>query len=268
MPVCAAAIILCAMSWDPAQYLKFAGERLRPALDLLARIPAAAPETVVDLGCGTGNLAPLVQQRWPQARLTGVDSSREMLAKARADHPQADFVQADVAAWRPQRPVDVLYSNAMLHWLDGHDALVPALLAAVKPEGWLAIQMPYNFAAPSHTFIVDVIEQGPWRSRLEPHLRRRPVATPQRYWQLLQDKVAALEIWETQYLQVLKGDNPVAEFVKGTWLKQFLDRLQEPERSAFETDYRARVRAAYPAETNGHTLFPFRRLFIVAQRAG
>ena len=256
------------MSWDPTQYLKFAGERLRPALDLLARIPAAAPETVVDLGCGTGNLMPLFLQRWPQAKLTGVDNSPEMLARARADHPHASFIQADVGTWRPQQPVDVLYSNASLHWVEGHEVLIPALLAAVKSGGWLAIQMPHNFAAPSHTCIIDAIEQGPWRARLEPYLRRRPVAEPQRYWQLLQDKAAGLEIWETQYLQVLKGENPVAEFVKGSWLRQFLDRLQEPDRSAFEADYRARVRSAYPAEASGHTLFPFRRLFIVAQRAG
>ena len=256
------------MSWDPTQYLKFAGERLRPALDLLARIPAAAPETVVDLGCGTGNLTPLFLLRWPRAQLTGVDSYPEMLAKARADHPQASFVLGEVATWRPAQPVDVLYSNATLHWLENHDAVIPALLSAVKPGGWLAIQMPRNFAAPTHTCIVDAIEQGPWRARLEPHLRRRPVAEPQHYWRLLHHKSAALEIWESEYLQVLKGENPVAEFIKGSWLRQFLDRLQEPERSAFENDYRARVRVAYPAEADGRTLLPFRRLFIVAQRAG
>ncbi|MBS0336875.1 MAG: methyltransferase domain-containing protein [Proteobacteria bacterium] len=254
------------MSWDPAQYLKFAGERLRPAIDLLAHIPAPAPETVVDLGCGAGNLTPLFQERWPQARITGVDSSPEMLAKARADHPKAAFVQADVGTWRPERPVDVLYSNATIHWLEGHEVLIPGLLEAVKPGGWLAIQMPRNFGEPSHTCVTDTIEQGPWRARLEPHLRRAPVAEPRRYWQMLHDKVAALEIWETQYIQVLKGDNPVAEYVKGSWLKQFLDRLQEPERSAFEADYRARVRSVYPVESNGATLFPFRRVFIVAQR--
>lgn len=256
------------MSWDPTQYLKFADERLRPALDLLTRIPAAAPESVVDLGCGTGNLAPLLLQRWPQAQLTGVDSSPEMLAKARADHPHASFVQADVANWRPAQPVDVLYSNATLHWIKDHDAVVPGLLSAVKPGGWLAIQMPRNFAAPSHTCVVDTIEQGPWRARLEPHLRRQPVAEPRHYWRLLHGRVAALEIWETEYLQVLRGEDAVAEFVKGSWLKQFLDRLQEPERSAFEADYRTRVRAAYPPEADGSTLFPFRRLFIVAQRGG
>jgi trans-aconitate 2-methyltransferase len=255
------------MSWDPSQYLKFAGERLRPALDLLSRIPAAAPDSVIDLGCGAGNLAPLFLQRWPATRLLGVDSSPEMLAKARADHPGARFEQGDVATWRPRQPVDVLYSNATLHWLDGHDALIPDLLASVKPGGWLAIQMPRNFGAPSHTTIVDAIEQGAWRAKLEPQLRRTPVAEPQFYWRLLQGQTSALEIWETEYLQVLQGNSPVAEFTKGSWLKQFLDRLQEPERSAFEADYRARVGRIYKPEADGRTLFPFRRLFIVAQHA-
>ncbi|MDA8107131.1 MAG: methyltransferase domain-containing protein [Betaproteobacteria bacterium] len=255
------------MSWDPSQYLKFAGERIRPALDLLARIPASAPETVVDLGCGAGTLATLLLERWPRATLIGVDSSPEMLAKARADHPGVTFVEADVAAWRPQQPVDVLYSNAALHWLPGHDALIPGLLTSVRPWGWLAIQMPRNFGAPSHTCVADAIAQGPWRTRLEAFLRRQPVAEPQHYWRLLHGGCARLEIWETEYLQVLEGDNPVAEFTKGTWLRHFLDRLDEPERSAFEADYRARVNAAYPTEADGRTLFPFRRLFIVAQRA-
>lgn len=254
------------MSWDPAQYLKFAGERTRPALDLLARIPAAAPETVVDLGCGAGNLAPLLMARWPGAKLTGVDSSPEMLSRARAAYPQAQFVQGDIGTWRPPRPVDVLYSNAALHWLKDHERLLPALLDALVPGGWLALQMPRNFNAPSHTTIVETIEQGPWRARLEPLLRREPVAAPGVYWRLLEPHSAELQVWETEYLQVLSGANPVAEYTKGTWLKQFLDRLPEAERAAFEADYRKRVLAWYPPQADGRTLFPFRRLFLVARR--
>ena len=254
------------MSWDPAQYLRFSGARLRPALDLLARVPAAAPRAAVDLGCGAGNLMPLLRQRWPQARLTGVDASPQMLAKARADHPGVEFIEADVGAWRPPQPVEVLYSNATLHWLDDHERLFPALLQSVAPGGWLAVQMPRNFGAPSHTGVRETIESGPWRARLEPHLRPSPVAGPQDYWRILHAHCAALEIWETEYLQVLRGENPVAEFVKGSWLKPFLDRLEEPERGAFEADYRARTAAAYAPEADGSTLFPFRRLFIIAQR--
>ena len=255
------------MGWDPSQYLKFAGERLRPAIDLLQRIPAEAPETVVDLGCGAGNLAPMFLQRWPKCRLLGVDGSSEMLAKARADHPQAKFEQADIGVWRPEEPVDVLYSNATLHWLDGHEKLFPRLLDSVKPGGWLAVQMPRNFGAPSHTAVTETIEQGPWRAKLLSHLRRKPTQDPDFYWNVLRDGCSALDIWECEYLQVLKGENPVAEFTKGSWLKQFLDRLEEPEKSAFEADYRTRVVKKYGQERDGSTLFPFRRLFIVAQRA-
>ncbi|HRI51907.1 MAG TPA: methyltransferase domain-containing protein [Pseudomonadota bacterium] len=256
------------MTWDPAQYLKFAGERLRPASDLLSRIPLAAPESVVDLGCGAGTVLPLLAQRFPQARLVGVDGSAPMLARARAAYPRLELVHADLATWRPPAPVELLYSNATLHWLPDHDTLIPGLLDALKPGGCLAIQMPRNFAAPSHTCIIDAIEQGPFRQRLLPHLRRQPVAAPAHYYRLLRPRVATLELWESEYLQVLSGDNPVAEYTKGSWLQQFLALLSEPERRAFEADYRARVRAAYPPEPDGHTLFPFRRLFIIAQLAG
>jgi trans-aconitate 2-methyltransferase len=254
------------VSWDPGQYLKFAGERLRPAVDLLARVPLAAPASVVDLGCGAGNLAPLIFARWPNTKLTGVDASPEMLARARAEHPQAEFIQADVARWRPAVPVELIYSNATLHWLADHDTVIAGLLESLAPGGVLAVQMPRNFRAPSHTTIVETIEQGPWRAKLEPFLRRDPVAEPGHYWRLLKDRAAALEIWETEYLQVLSGENPVAEYTKGTWLKQFLDRLEAPERAAFEADYRRRVAAWYPPQADGRTLFPFRRLFIVALR--
>ncbi len=258
------------MSWDPTQYLKFSGERLRPAIDLLDRVPLVAEPggeiTVVDLGCGAGNLTPLIQLRWPQAKHVGVDSSPSMLAKARTDYPTAEFIEADIATWKPAQPVDLIYSNAAIQWLDGHDTLIPGLMDGLKPGGWLAIQMPRNYGAPSHTSITDTIELGPWRSRLEPHLRRRPVAEPQAYWRMLHDRSAALDIWESEYLQVLSGANPVAEFTKGTALKPFLDLLEEPERSAFEADYRNRIANAYQREADGRTLFPFRRLFILAQK--
>lgn len=253
------------MTWDPTQYLKFSNERLQPALDLLGRIPLAAPGSVVDMGCGAGNLTPMFRARWPGAKLIGVDSSPEMLAKARSLYPDAEYIEASIATWRPSQPVDVLYSNAAFHWLDGHTALFPGLVDAVKPGGWLAIQMPRNFAAASHTCISDAIEHGPWAPKLLPFLRRQPVHEPAFYWRLLHDKVAELHLWETEYCQVLSGDNPVAEYTKGTWLKQFLDRLEGAERAAFEADYRARVAKAYKPEADGSTLFPFRRLFILAK---
>jgi trans-aconitate 2-methyltransferase len=251
--------------WDPAQYLKFAGHRLRPAIDLLTRIDADKPAEVYDLGAGTGNVTRLIKDRWPDAHVTGVDDSQEMLAKAAAAAPAIDWERADLATWRPARRADVIYSNAALHWIPGHARLFTDLLAALAPAGVLAVQMPRNFSAPSHTAISEAARSGPWRARLEPLLRPAPVADPAFYFDLLSPRAAELDIWETEYQQVLEGDNPVKEWTKGTWLRPLLDALAEPERSGFEAAYGALVARAYPPRADGHTLFPFRRLFIVAR---
>lgn len=253
------------MSWNPDQYLRFAQPRQRPALDLMARV-AGEPKTVVDLGCGTGNVTALLQARWPQAALAGVDDSEAMLAQARAALPSVRWQQRSIAGWSAGAPVDLLFSNAALHWLPDHGALFPHLARQVAPGGTLAVQMPRNFEAPSHTAIADAVRAGPWRAALEPLLAPPPVAAPAFYYETLLPFADTLDLWETEYLQVLQGPDAVKEWTKGTWLKQFLERLQGAERDAFEADYAARVARAYPRRADGATLFPFRRLFIVMKR--
>ncbi len=253
------------MAWDPAQYLKFTDHRLRPAIDLLSRIDLDRPAEVYDLGAGAGNVTRLIKERWPEARVTGVDDSPAMLAKAAATAPTITWRQADLGSWRAPRPADLIYSNAALHWLEGHERLFPKLLAGLAPAGVLAVQMPRNFGAPSHTAISEAARGGPWRARLESLLRPAPVADPDFYYGVLAPHVAALDIWETEYLQVLDGANPVKEWTKGTWLRPLLDALEEPERGRFEASYAALVAQAYPPRADGRTLFPFRRMFIVAR---
>jgi trans-aconitate 2-methyltransferase len=238
---------------------------MRPALDLIQRIPLARPAHVVDLGCGTGNVTGVLRRAWPAARVTGVDASAAMLERARASDPDVEWRQAEIGAWRPAAPVDLLFSNAALHWLPDHATLFPRLLGFVAPGGALAVQMPRNFSEPSHTSIAEVASEGRWRERLAPLIRTEPCQAPAFYWDLLAPRATSLDVWETVYQQALTGDNPVADFVKGSWLKPFLDALDEPERAAFEAAYRARVARAYPARADGITLFPFRRLFIVAR---
>ena len=252
------------MPWDPAQYLKFAGPRLRPALDLLQRIDREHPARVYDLGAGAGNVTRLIAARWSEARVIGVDGSAEMLAKAAAENPGIEWQEADLATWRPNAPAEIIYSNAALQWLDDHDKLFPRIFAELAPGGVLAVQIPRNFSAPSHTSITDSALAGPWRNTLEPLLRPSPVAEPGFYYDLLAPLARSLDIWETEYLQVLDGPNPVKEWTKGTWLAPLLAALEEPERGQFEADYAARVAAAYPPRGDGKTLFPFRRLFLIA----
>jgi trans-aconitate 2-methyltransferase len=253
------------MPWDPGQYLKFANHRIRPAVDLLGRVDLADPRLIYDLGAGTGNVTRLLKQRWPSASVTGVDGSAEMLAKAAAAHPDIVWTRADLATFRPARPAELLFSNAALHWVSGHEHLFPSLVTSLASGGVLAVQMPRNFSAPSHTSIAEAVRMGPWRSKLEGLVRREPVPGPGFYYDLLAHRVASLDIWEAEYLQVLEGENPVKEWTEGTWLRQFLDALEEPERSSFEACYAGLVARAYPKRPDGRTLFPFRRLFILAR---
>lgn len=252
------------MSWDPTQYLAFGNERLQPALDLLSRIPLNTLSSVVDLGCGAGNVTRALKTRWPDAEISGVDGSKEMLKRARAEDPEITWVEADMNDWKPDGSLDLIYSNAALHWLDDHDTLFPRLIEYLEPGGFLAVQMPRNWQAPSHTIITETVQDGPWREILEPLLRPAPSHTPEYYYDLLAPASISLAIWETEYCQILEGENPVAEFVKGTQLKRFLDALEMPVRGEFENEYRKRILAAYPKRADGKTLFPFRRLFLLA----
>jgi len=252
------------MGWDPEQYLTFADHRLRPAVELLARVPAAAPDSVVDLGCGAGNVTALLRARWPDAHITGLDNSDPMLARADATGLDCDWAKADIATWRPDHPVDVLFSNAALQWLGDHEVLFPRLAGLVAPGGWLAIQIPDNRNETAHSLVVETALDGPWRAKLEPILRLAPIHTAAAYYDMLMSRAKSVDVWHTRYLQVLEGEKPVVEFIKGSRLRPLLDALSEPERSDFEAEYTRRVAAAYPPRRNGKTLFPFLRLFMVA----
>ena len=253
------------MPWDPAQYLRFADHRLRPAVELLARVDMEAPRQVYDLGAGAGNVTALLKERWPGATVTGVESSPAMLDRARARHPDIEWEAGDLAHWRAGRPADVIYANAALHWLGGHQQLLPALMGMLAPTGALAIQMPRNFDAPSHRLIAETVRGGPWRNALEPLLRPAPVHAPAYYFDLLEPWAAAVDVWETEYLHVLEGDSPVLEWTKGTALVPLLDALPEDQRGEFEARYAQLLAEAYPRRPDGRTLFAFRRVFMVAR---
>jgi trans-aconitate 2-methyltransferase len=255
------------MAWSPEQYLKFAQPRLRPALELLVHIDQAAPRCVYDLGCGPGNVTRFLVDRWPQAQITGVDDSTEMLAQAARDVPTVTWVNQNLDVWVPAAPPDVIYSNAALQWLPQHDRLFPRLFGQLAAGGVLAVQMPDNFQAPSHTAVADVVRSGPSRPTLEPLLRPNPVGAPAFYHRLLAAQAKTVDIWTTEYLHVLTGADPVKEWTKGTWLRPFLEALAGAQRADFEARYAAQVALAYPPQPDGTTLFPFRRLFIVAEKA-
>jgi trans-aconitate 2-methyltransferase len=253
--------------WDPAQYLRFADERLRPALDLLARVPltAPAPAHAVDLGCGPGNVTAILKARFPGAEIVGVDGSPAMLEKARAAVPGCRFVQGDFATWRPETAPELIYSNAALHWVGGHRALFPRLVSLLAPGGVLAVQMPAMHDAPLRALQYTVAAAGPWAETLRDVGSAPPVLEPGDYWDILRPHVAALDIWETIYLHVLRGEDAVGEWASGSSLRPFLDALPAEQRPAFRRAYADAVAPHYPRRADGSTLLPFRRLFMVAR---
>lgn len=263
------------MSWDPARYLQYEDARLRPALDLLARVPLEIARTVVDLGCGAGNVAQWLGRRWPEARIVGVDGDAAMLAKARAttaDSSRFAWVKADLGTWRADAPPDLIYSNAALHWLDDHATLFPRLLRdTASLHGVLAVQMPDNFRAPSHRVLFDLADSKPWRDRLAGLVRATPVASPEQYFEWLAPHAGVPDVWASEYLQLLPArtdaEHPVVAWMRGSALVPFLNTLEGGARDAFVAGYAAGIEPAYRRRADGSVLFPFRRVFIVATRA-
>lgn len=260
-------------TWDPSQYLRHADHRARPFADLLARVPELPrdPARIADLGCGPGNVTVRLTERWPAARVTGLDSSPEMLARA---EPLAGptpgggllgFAPADARTWTPGEPYDLIISNATLQWVPGHVARFPDWVAGLAPGGTFAFQVPGNFDAPSHRLMRELAHSRRWKDRLAEVLRHGDaVHTPAVYLEQLTALGCAADVWETTYLHLLEGEDPVLDWVKGTGLRPVITALGA-DAEAFVAEYRAALREAYPATGYG-TVFPFRRVFAVARK--
>jgi trans-aconitate 2-methyltransferase len=254
------------MTWSAQQYSKFEAERNRPIFDLLAQIPATEVRTAADLGCGPGNSTELLIRRCPDAAVTGIDSSADMIAAARKRLPDVAFTVADIATWAEPGPFDVILANASLQWVPDHATLFPKLLAKLSPGGTLAVQMPDNLDEPAHRLMRQVAADGPWAARLATASGARAERQdPAWYVRLLHDAGARTDIWRTTYHHVLAGGpGAVVEWFKGTGLRLFLDPLDSDERAAFLGRYEAAIATAYPPLPDGSVLLPFPRLFIVA----
>jgi trans-aconitate 2-methyltransferase len=256
--------------WDPAQYDRYAAERGRPFADLIARIDVAAPADVVDLGCGPGSLTALLSDRWPAARVLGIDSSPDMVAAAAAlSRPgRLEFQHVDVRSYRPDRPVDVVTANAVFQWVPGHLDLIADIASWLAPGGVLAFQVPDNFSDPSHVLLRELRLSAAWRDRVGDGADRElAVERPERYLAALVAAGLMPDVWHTTYLHLLPGTDPVLEWVKGTALRPVLSALAYDEAATtdFLGELAAMLAAAYPAGPDG-TVFAFRRTFAVGRR--
>lgn len=251
------------MPWNPDQYLRFADHRTRPGIELLSRIPDIEPRRIVDLGCGTGHLTAMLQERWPGADIVGIDSSVEMIDRARHDYPDMRWVVDDVATWQPDQTIDLIFSNATLHWLDDHEILFRHLRSITAPGGVIAVQMPDNWNAPTHRVPADLLDEGDWTDLATSSLMRDRLSPPESYARWLQP--AGVDLWRTTYYQQLTGDDPVWDWVTGSVLRPVLAALNDDERERLSAICKGRYQEAYPMDADGMTTLPFSRLFIVAR---
>ncbi len=251
--------------WSPAQYLKFADERTRPARDLLAQVPLKEARLVYDLGCGPGNSTELLVEAYPTATIIGVDNSPGMLKQARANLPSLQFEEADLHNWVASENADLLYSNATFQWLPDHISILQRMLKDLKPGGVLALQMPDNLAEPSHVAMAEAAHGAPYAEKLAHAAAARAVLPkPHFYYEVLKPHCSRLEIWHTVYNHPLKGAAAIVEWVKATGLRPFLAPLNDSEQTDYLARYEALLAKAYPAMADGMVLLRFPRLFIVA----
>lgn len=254
-----------AATWDPTLYLRYGSERTRPYVDLLARVEVDA-RRIVDLGCGPGHLTELVRRRWPRADIVGIDSSPQMIQRARDENSDEHirYELADVRGWRAPAPLDLLVSNATFQWVPGHLALLPDLADQIVTGGAFAFSVPGNFSAPSHQILHALAAETPYAAYAR--LAEQPDALdPTDYLAALSRPGWQVDAWETTYLHVLQGADPVFEWISGTGARPVLQSLPDDLASAFAEEFKTRLRAAYPAQAYG-TVLPFRRVFVVAHR--
>lgn len=258
------------LDWNPALYRRYEDERTRPAQELLARVPLTEAARVVDLGCGPGNSTELLVQRFPKAQVLGTDNSEAMLVSARERLPQARFELSDIAIWAPQNQVqapDLIYANASLQWVPDHEKLIPRLFDALAPGGVLAVQMPDNRQEPTHRLMRAVAAEAPWAEPIGDADRLRTQLLPLGgYYDLLAPQAANVDVWHTIYQHRMADAASIVEWVRGTGLKPFVDRLPPDLQASYLAEYERRVNEAYPARTDGKRLLAFPRMFIVAQK--
>ncbi|HEY6270701.1 MAG TPA: methyltransferase domain-containing protein [Terriglobales bacterium] len=255
--------------WDANLYLKFSGQRARPATDLIAQIELENPRRVIDLGCGSGNSTEQLRRRWPQADLTGLDNSPDMLKQARNNHPDWKWIQSGVEEWAPESTFDLIFSNACLHWVADHARLFPRLLSYLAQGGALAVQMPNSYHLAAHTIMQEVANDpsAPWSHTLAGAAETYSVQPAAFYYDTLRKLSSRINVWQTEYLQIMDGPRAILDWVRGTAMRRFTEPLPSDEqRTQFEQRCLERFERSYRANDQGKTLFPYRRIFVIVYR--
>ena len=255
------------MDWNPTLYLKFHAERTQPSIDLVNRIRLSEPEKIIDLGCGPGNSTEILFSRWPKAKVTGLDSSEKMIEKARLDFPGYEWIQADASNYKPGMHYDLVFSNAVLQWIPAHFTLLPKIFSWLKPAGLLAVQVPANNESPLHLALLQVAKSRRWKEYTRSCESQIVYHGADFYYEILSPLSQSIQLWETIYYHVLDSHNALIDWYRSTGMRIYLEKLPDDNaRIEFENEVLQEARAFYPLQHNGKIIFPFRRLFFIAEK--
>jgi trans-aconitate 2-methyltransferase len=251
--------------WNPDAYMKFGSERTRPSVDLVGRIGLAEPASIVDIGCGPGNSTQVLRDRWPKARIIGLDNSPQMIEKARTTYPKEEWVLADAATWSSEAKFDLVFSNATLQWIPDHGTLVGRFFDQVSKGGALAVQVPANSGSPLHRALLGVSRSPEWREATAGCGELITYRDADFYYDRLSALSGRVDIWETTYFHVMESRRDLVEWYASTGLRPYLEKLAgDPERAAFKKQILEECESGYPLRRDGRVLFPFKRLFFIA----
>jgi len=254
--------------WDPQQYLQFKHERTQPSRDLVARIDIDDPKTIIDVGCGPGNSTQILNTRWPNAVIVGLDNSEKMIERARKDYPNQQWMVGDALTYTTNQAYDIVFSNAAIQWIPNHDVLIPRLFQLAQKNGILAIQVPANHESPLYRIIVRTSQKRKWRAFTKGYELAITYHNAEYYYNALVSLTQKVALWETTYYHILKSHQDLIEWYRSTAMKPILDRLQTDERRAdFEEEVLSESKEYYALQRDGRIIYPFKRLFFTARKS-
>lgn len=258
----------CLMAdWNPDLYLKFEKERTQPARDLLFRIAKNNPARIIDIGCGPGNSTIELKKRWPNAFILGIDSSENMINRARHDYPQLEWKVYDANDdLSPLGKFDVVFSNAAIQWMPNHKELLKRFFSILNDNGVLAVQIPNLTYMPIHVAVQETAQEDIWLNyfgNMGDGLEYHELTF---YYDALCSLAKDINLWETHYHHVLPGHEAIIEWYSATGMRLYLEKLTGEEKERFLQSVLAKIRERYQVQTDGKVLFPFRRLFFIAYK--
>ncbi|SMC70617.1 methyltransferase domain-containing protein [Sporomusa malonica] len=254
--------------WNPNLYLKFEKERTQPVIDLISRIEKDNPERIIDIGCGPGNSTRQLKNKWPQADITGLDSSPNMIQKAKENLPGLKWVIGDAGADLTQLgKFDIVFSNAAIQWIPNNEQLLPKLFSLLKDSGILAVQVPNITDMGIKIAIQKTVEARKWNEYFVSATAETFYYPPQFYYDILSRLTSEISLWETHYYHVMDSHKSIVDWYTSTGLRPLLDKLpNEDLRFEFSQDILRNIETEYNFQQDGKVLFRFRRIFFTASK--